>query len=216
MDPDVALAAHLADDLEGAFPALVDAHASRLYTIAHRLLDVPGDAEEVAQDALIRAYRALDGYAATRIRELQLRPWLATIVVNLARNRRRRIADRRPAISLGPLVDAGREPSERRESGPAAQAERADARRMLAASLLQLSPAVRAAVVLRHVDGLSVVEAATALGIPEGTVKAQVHRGLARLRTHLLALEERDSGSSRTATRPTSRPSPTSREEPTT
>jgi RNA polymerase sigma-70 factor (ECF subfamily) len=215
MDPDVALAAHLAANLDRGFPALVDAHASRLYTIALRLLGVPGDAEEVAQDALIRAYRALDGYEATRILELQLRPWLATITINLARNRRRRIADRRPAISLGPLVDAGLEPAERGESGPAIQAERADTRRLLAAALLELTPSVRAAVVLRHVDGLSVAETAAALRVPEGTVKAQVHRGLARLRTHLDALEDRGGNRPSGAARPAPHPASITVEEPT-
>jgi len=216
MDPDVALAASLAADLDRGFPALVDAHASRLYTIALRVLGVPGDAEEVAQDALVRAYRALQGYEAARIRELRLRPWLASIAINLARNRRRRIADRRPALSLGPLVDAGLEPAEHGESGPAIQAERAESRRRLAAALLELTPGIRAAVVLRHVDGLSVAETAAALQIPEGTVKAQVHRGLARLRTHLSALD--DGGGQlaprtgrpaiRRTTRPTEEPNP--------
>jgi RNA polymerase sigma-70 factor (ECF subfamily) len=55
--------------------------------------------------------------------------------------------------------------------------------------LLHLPPAVRVAIVLRHVDGLSVAETAEALGRPEGTVKAQVSRGLERLRA-LLAESE--------------------------
>lgn len=210
MDPDVALAARLASDLERAFPALVDAHVSRLYTIAHRLLGVPGDAEEVAQDALIRAHRALAGYDAARISALRLRPWLATIAVNLARNRRRRIADRLPATSLGPLIDAGFELSERADAGPAASAERTETRQRLAGALLQLPPGTRAAVVLRHVDGLTVAETAAALGRPEGTVKAQVHRGLAQLRLILAEADRPPTRSARpplpaaTALRPTS------------
>ena len=204
MDPDVSLAARLASDLERAFPALVDAHASRLYTIAHRLLGVPADAEEVAQDALIRAHRALAGYDAARISALRLRPWLATITINLARNRRRRIADRLPATSLGPLIDAGlelsrRDLSEPADAGPAASAERAETRQRLAGALLQLRPATRAAVVLRHVDGLTVAETAATLGRPEGTVKAQVHRGLATLR---LILDQSDRQSTRSARPP--------------
>ena len=189
MDPDVALASALAADLDRGFPTLVDAHASRCYTIAHRLLGVPSDAEEVAQDALVRAYRALAGYEPDRIRELRLRPWLATITVNLARNRRRRVADRRPASALELLVEAGREPAEASEAGPAAAAERREARGRLAAALLALPVTMRTAVVLRHVEGLSVAETASALGRPEGTVKAQVARGLALLRRHLAATD---------------------------
>jgi RNA polymerase sigma-70 factor (ECF subfamily) len=187
MDPDDALLAHLATDLDRAFPALVEAHAGRLYTIAHRYLGVAGDAEEVAQDALVRAHQALGGYDAGRIRSLRLRSWLATITVNLARNRRRRVADRRPPVSLEPMLAAGVEPPATARTGPVEVAERREAQRRLAASLLTLAPAVREAIVLRHVDGLSVAETATALGRPEGTVKAQVHRGLALLRLQLVA-----------------------------
>ena len=65
------------------------------------MLGDPRDAEEAAQDALVRAYRALAGYDAARILELRLRPWLATIVLNLCRSRlSRRPAAARTALSL--------------------------------------------------------------------------------------------------------------------
>src|ERR687894_2555742 len=85
----------LAADLDTAFERLVRSHQDRLYTIALRMLGDPRDAEEVAQDAFVRAYRAIEGYDAQRTRELRLRPWLAAIVVNLCRNRARR---RWPAV----------------------------------------------------------------------------------------------------------------------
>ena len=66
--------------------------------------------------------------------------------------------------------------------------------------MLETSHAVRTAIVLRHVDGLSVAETAEALGKPEGTIKAHVHRGLRELRTML----EPETQPSRTP--PTSRP----------
>src|SRR5512135_2864132 len=97
---DIDLADRLAADLDGAFETLVRAHADRLYGIALRLTGDGSDAEEVAQDALVRAYRALAGYEAERIRSLRIRPWLAAIAVNLTRNRRRRVADRQPSLSL--------------------------------------------------------------------------------------------------------------------
>lgn len=187
MDTDASLAARLADDLDIAFPALVADHANRLYTIALRVLGDTRDAEEVAQDALVRAHRAMAGYPAERIAELRLRPWLASITINLAHNRRRRHDDRRPPTQLEPLIEAGFDPADAAaRSGPAAVARR-EAIAGLAAVLLELSPAVREAVILRHVDGLSVAETAEALGRPEGTVKAQVARGLERLRTLLAA-----------------------------
>src|SRR5215212_2545994 len=182
MDTDAALAMQLSRDLEGTFPTLVAAHQDRLYTIALRLLGESRDAEEVAQDALIRAYRAIEGYPADRVATLRLRPWLASIAVNLARNRRRRISDRLPPRQLEPLVADGFEPPDEGAEGQETLAVRRETREALAVLLLSLPAPVRAAVVLRHVDGLSVAEAAAALGRPEGTVKAQVSRGLAELR----------------------------------
>ena len=182
MDTDAQLAAHLAADLDRAFPTLVANHRDRLYTIALRVLGDPRDAEEVAQDALVRAYRAIDGYPADRTAELRLRPWLAAITMNLARNRRRRHDDRQPPAQLEPLMTDGFDRAdEAAPSGPANVAQREGAA-ALTTLLLELPPAERSAVVLRHVDGLSVAETAAALGRPEGTVKAQVSRGLERLR----------------------------------
>lgn len=185
MDTDLALASRLARDVEEAFPSLVAEHQNRLYTIALRLLGDRRDAEEVAQDALVRAYGAMRGYPQERIAALRLRPWLASIAVNLARNRRRRLDDRQPPNQLEPMLDAGFDPATDGRSGPAATATRRETKDELAAALLTLSPAVRAAIVLRHVDGLSVAETAEALGRPEGTVKAQVFRGLRELRAAL-------------------------------
>jgi len=187
MDTDEALARHLAKDLEAGFPGLVEAHQDRLYTIALRLLGDRRDAEEVAQDALVRAFRAMQGYDRDRITALRLRPWLASIAINLARNRRRRLDDRQPPSQLEPMLDAGFDPATDGRAGPDRQADRRETQRELAAGLLRLTPAVRAAIVLRHIDGLSVAETAEALGRPEGTIKAQVHRGLRELRSVLEA-----------------------------
>ena len=187
MDDDDRLTADLARDLDGHFEQLVLAHQDRLYTIALRMLGEPRDAEEAAQDALVRAYRALATYEADRIRELRLRGWLSTIVLNLCRTRAARRAGRGPAPASidaeTPGLGSAPEPAAPVSAGPAATVERRDARSEWAARLAALPPAYRAAVVLRHVDGLSYPETAAALGRPEGTVKAQVHRGIALLRT---------------------------------
>ncbi|HEY2916668.1 MAG TPA: RNA polymerase sigma factor [Candidatus Limnocylindrales bacterium] len=192
MEPDVALAAQLARNLDAAFPALVAAHTDRLYTIALRLLGDRRDAEEVAQDALVRAYRAMAEYPAARVSELRLRPWLAQITVNLARNRRRNLADRMPPETLDGMVEVGFDPADGAVPQPAAAAEARAEADELAALLLRLPSTLRAAVILRHVDGLSVAETAEALGRPEGTIKAQVSRGLERLRGLLLSADGAD------------------------
>ncbi len=177
---DSELAEHLARDLDASFEILVRAHLDRCHAIALRVLGNPYDAEEIAQDALVRAYRALEGYPSQRIRELRLRPWLATIVVNLCRNRVRRPA--LPTTPLAPLVEAGGEPAADASSDPAALAAEVARRERLGALLAALPDRYRVPVVLRHVDDLSYAELAEVLGRPEGTLKAQVHRGLALLR----------------------------------
>ncbi len=103
----------------------------------------------------------------------------------MPRSRGRRCHSMRPSSgTLEPSADPGSE--------PAATALRHDSREAWAALLLTLPPVYRSAVVLRHVDGLSYPEVATALDRPEGTVKAQVHRGLALLRTAFEAAEQRE------------------------
>ena len=193
MDTDEQLIAALADDLDASFEALVLAHQDRVYSIALRMLGDPRDAEEAAQDALVRAYRALAGYDAARIRELRLRPWLATIVLNLCRSRiSRRPAAARTTLSLDLALPGELEPRVDEGHGPAAVTDSRAAARDWAGLLLTLPPAYRSAVVLRHVDGLSYPELAIALDRPEGTVKAQVHRGLALLRTAFEAAQRHE------------------------
>jgi RNA polymerase sigma-70 factor (ECF subfamily) len=175
------LPARLAADLDGAFEALVASQADRVFSIALRILGSRPDAEEAAQDALVRAYRALTGYEPARIRELRLRPWLATIVVNVCRNRTRVKRVRTTELAFEPAAEPSVDPVARR-----------DARDLWASLLHGLPPSQRTAIVLRHVDGLSYAEMAEALGRPEGTLKAQVHRGLAVLREAYLATERAD------------------------
>src|SRR5438270_12672553 len=96
------LAERLATDLDGHFEHLVRTYQDRLYGFALRLTGSRQDAEESTQDAFVRAYRALQGYAEDRRRALRLRPWLYQITLNVVRNRVRRPA--LVAVSVdGPL-----------------------------------------------------------------------------------------------------------------
>jgi RNA polymerase sigma factor (sigma-70 family) len=157
----------LADDLDGAFADLVSELQVDVYSGMRRLH--PRDAEDLTQEAFIRAYRALQGYDSDRIRDLNLRGWVWTIALNLGRNHARD-RSRRP------------QPVELHDTHPTHDPDPPDQaawdRRFAA-----LSPRQRTAVVLRHVVGLPYEDIATALDRPVGTVKADVHRGLARLRT---------------------------------
>lgn len=193
---DTELAAWLATDLDPAFEALVRGHADRCHAIAHRLLGHRSDAEEVAQDVFVRAYRALAGYPPERIRELRLRPWLAAIAVNLARNRRRRQADRVPPLPLAELAPEGRptpvELHAGSSSSPEVAADRLAERDRWAALLGSLPDRYRVPLVLRYVDDLSYTEMTDVLGRTEGTLKSQVHRGLELLRAAWAAAEREE------------------------
>jgi RNA polymerase sigma-70 factor (ECF subfamily) len=195
MDDDTLLRA-IARDLDGCFEALVRGHQDRIYSIALRLTGDAGDAEEVAQDTFLRAYRALGTYEARRVRELDLRAWLATIAVNLCRNRAARRRPRTVSLS-GPTGDPAEVehllPPTPAAEGPAGASARREGAERWARLVADLPERYRAAVVLRHVDGLSYEEMSEVLGRPEGTVKAQVHRGLALLRAAFEAAEREES-----------------------
>ena len=167
-----------------AFPAFVEAEAGRMYGIALRLTGRAADAEDLAQDALLRAYRALSGWDGGRIRALAVRPWLASIVVNLVRNRARAQTSRPSTVSL---LDELAHPRIPAQETPHGRLERREATEAWASRLLALPERYRAPLVLRHVDGLSYEEIGDALDRPAGTVKAQVHRGIAMLRAALIA-----------------------------
>jgi RNA polymerase sigma-70 factor, ECF subfamily len=174
--------ARLAADLDGAFEQLALAYQRRLYAFALRMTGRREDAEEIAQDALVRAYRALASYPRERILALRLRPWLFQIAANAARNHTRRPRLDTVPMTMGSDDQPAYDPPDDEGIGPEAMAERAERRRELAAALLSLPERYRAAVILRHVEGLGYEEIAVALGHPVGTVKAHVHRGVLVLR----------------------------------
>ena len=182
------LPARLARDLDGSFEALVAAHERLVFGLALGVVGDRGDAEEVAQDTFARAYAALAGYPAERVAAMALRPWLARIALNLARNR----LWRRPPPAR-PLEDGDGQPvavAAPAAAEPAVVAERRSERDFWAELLGRLPRGYREAVVLRHVEGLPYAEVAEILGRPVGTVKTHVHRGVRQLREELEARKE--------------------------
>jgi RNA polymerase sigma-70 factor, ECF subfamily len=175
------VAAQLAVDLDGQFEGFVRTYQDRMYAFALRLLGSRQDAEEATQDAFVRAYRALQGYSAERRGTLHLRAWLYQIVLNVVRNR-----VRRHTLAVVP-IDAPFENTFQAGAGeqPEALAVRTEVREWLSTAIADLPPRYATAVVLRHVQGLSYVEAAEVLDQPVGTTKSDVHRGLHLLRQAL-------------------------------
>jgi RNA polymerase sigma-70 factor (ECF subfamily) len=165
----------LARNLDAAFPRLVERMSPRLYWGLRRMTGDGHQAEDLSQEAFIRTYRALSGYPSQRIRELRLEPWVWTIALNLGRNHLRD-RSRRPT-----LAEAKTEPADFDTEVPdtVAWQRRLDT----------LPRAQREAVVLRHVVGFGISEIADITGRPEGTCKADIHRGLKKLRE---IMEEED------------------------
>jgi RNA polymerase sigma-70 factor (ECF subfamily) len=174
----------LATDLDGSFEQMVLSYQDRLYAFALRLSGSPQDAEEITQDAFVRAYEALRSYAARRVREVALKPWLYRITLNVFRNR-----VRGHHLQLVPLDQEAHDMSADLEDDPQARPdallEQAEFQQGLGALLAALSERYRVVVILRHVQGLTYGEIAAVLRQPVGTVKANVHRGLRLLRDAL-------------------------------
>ena len=198
MSSDETLVRGLANDLDGSFEGLVRAYQDRLYSFALRVTRNPQDAEEIAQDAFVRAYRALASYGAERIRALALRAWLYRITLNVARNRLR---GKRPRIvsldepsrprSAGGGGDgdgdgkSSWEPSDDPSQRPDALYEESRRRADIATLVGRLPKRYREPIVLRYVEGLRLDEVAQVLRQPLGTAKSNVHRGIVALRESL-------------------------------
>ncbi len=193
-DSDVALAAALARDLNTGFELLARAWQDRLYAFALRMTGSPNDAEELAQETLVRAWRALSDYTPERRRALRIRPWLFQIVVNLTRNY---IRDARKENAISLDTPDGGERQDKSDTGdslaaripdddPGGVPEESLERRLrleaLAAMLLALPESHRLALTLRHVEGMSYTTISEVTGIPIGTVKSHASRGAAELR----------------------------------
>ena len=165
-----------------AFDAMVRRHQDAIFAFALNLTGRPAEAEEVAQEAFIRAWRAYGGYDEARRHELNEKPWLHRIALNVFRNRlrgRRDLVELSEATAAAPFRDQ-----------PEQVALRNSRRLELRRHLVALPRPYREAVVLHHVQGLAYEEAAEVLGIPVGTVKSNCHRGLRRLQARLEGLRE--------------------------
>jgi RNA polymerase sigma-70 factor (ECF subfamily) len=184
--PQIELVNGLADDLDGTFERLVRVFQDRLYSFAYRLCGSREDAEEVAQDSFVRAYRALKTYPAERIRALQLQAWLYRITLNAARNRMRR--KRVPQVSIengGASGEAARrawDSPDDPDSRPDSRLERSQQRANIASLVATLPERYRSAIILRYVEDLSLEEVADVLKQPLGTAKSNVHRAVNLLR----------------------------------
>jgi RNA polymerase sigma-70 factor (ECF subfamily) len=144
-----------------------------VFRLAFLLLGDADDAQDVAQDALIRAFYALDTFDTTR----PLRPWLLRITSNLVSNKRRGIARYVAAVGRWFQKEATVVEPDFQDS----QVQQWEAKTVWQA-VQQLSRSDQEIIYLRFFLELSVAETADAAGIAPGTVKSRLHRALNRLR----------------------------------
>ena len=166
------LVRHAANGDAAAWEPLVLAHQEAVFRLSYLLLGDPDDADDVAQETFLRAWRHLKRFDVTR----PLRPWLLSIASNLASNRRR---------SAGRYVSALMR-AFHSEPAPSATIEEKSTQQMEAGDLWkavqQLNVPDQQIVYLRYFLELSVAETAQALNVPDGTVKSRLSRALERLR----------------------------------
>jgi RNA polymerase sigma-70 factor (ECF subfamily) len=161
-----------AGDVE-AFAGIVRRWQVPLINLAYRFCGDRGRAEEMAQEAFLRAYRGLDSYRG----DAAFSTWLFALATNLYRSELRRIPQRTVALDEAPEP---RDPVSMTEVHELRDRDLAVRRAVLA-----LPPKYREALLLFYFHEMDVPAAAQSLGLPEGTVKARLHRGRELLRSKL-------------------------------
>jgi RNA polymerase sigma-70 factor, ECF subfamily len=174
-----------------AFQALVERHRAMVYRIAFQFAGNHHDAEDIAQDVFLKVFRSLDTFR----HDAQLSSWLYRIVMNACIDHRRRQV---PATGLACAEDAEQallnlpEPA----PGPEQHAYAGELGAVLQAEISRLPDGQRLVFIMRHHQGLKLVEIADALGLAEGTVKRQLHAAVHRLR-RVLAEADLSAGAAR-------------------
>jgi len=157
---------------DAAWEIVVRDHQEAIFRLAYLLLGDAHEAEDVAQDTFVRAFRALNTFDSGR----PLRPWLLRIAANLAHNHRRSIGR-----YMAMVKRAMTSPPEHSTLGERS-AQQWEAQTLWEA-VRRLSSREQEVVYLRYFLDLSEAEMAATLDVPPGTVKSRLHRALGRLRT---------------------------------
>jgi RNA polymerase sigma-70 factor, ECF subfamily len=162
---------------------IMQRHNRRLYRVARGVLNDDAEAEDVVQEAYVRAFTHLDGFRG----EAQLSTWLTRIALNEALGRLRTTVDLK---DIDTINDQGEArviylPSARQDSDPEAAAARAEVRRLLERAMDELPAPFRMVLVLRDIEEMSTEETAAHLGLRPETVKTRLHRARRLLRQSL-------------------------------
>lgn len=155
-----------------AFEQLVVSYRDQVFRLALRMCGSEADADEVAQEAFLSAWKALPNFRG----ESQFSTWLYQLTthaaIDLMRREKRQIA----ADDITEVSAADPAPS------PQQQAEQSEQREIVRDAILQLAPEQREVVVLRFMEELSYEEIGAVLKLPSGTVKSRLNRAKAQLK----------------------------------
>jgi len=167
----------------GMFEVVMRRHNQRLYSVARAILRNDGEAEDVMQDAYVRAYEHLNQFAG----RAKFSTWLTRIAVHEALARQRR-GNRYQ--ELEPMSEREGDPMDRFASltpNPEQQASNSEIRRLLEEAVDNLPDSYRTVFMLRDIEEMSTTDAADVLEITEENVKVRLHRARALLRKSLYA-----------------------------
>ncbi len=157
------------DGDRAAFGRLVEMHFGGIYGLLFRMVGNPEDAEDLAQEVFVRAWKSLGSISAGEA----LRPWLTRIAVNLFYDHLRKRGRGLRVVELDPLAaDPGG-----REMEPFEELDSRESQALLGAAIERLPERLQAAVILRVVEGRSYEEVASAMGLKQQTVRGHVAKG---------------------------------------
>ena len=167
-----------------AFEQLMRAHEGRMYAVSLRMCGNREDALDCTQEAMLRIYRAMKSFKG----QSSFATWVYRITMNtcLDELRRRKV---RVSSSLDAMLDTGFSPTDE-EDTPERHAVASEQRRALDQAIASLPEDMRAAIVLRDVQGFTYEEIATILAANVGTIKSRISRGREKLREMLLRQPE--------------------------
>lgn len=182
--PDSALAQEAAEGRESAFRELLERYERPVFALVYRMVRERDLAEDLAQDAFIRAFRGIGTYKP----EYKFSSWIFKIAHNVTIDhlRRRRLDTISLEGSRYPRTDEERERSRpvvaSSDESPAEHLENQELRGEIEEAIGKLRPHYRAVILLRHVEGRSYQEIAEITELPLGTVKTYIHRARVEMR----------------------------------
>ena len=179
------LVAYARDGHQAAFRAIMQRFNQRLFRIARGIVRDDNEAEDVLQEAYVRAFENLDGFRG----DSSIFTWLTSVTLNEARGRLRK---RRPMVGVGAIETAQQSGAEiimlnsaSAAESPESSAARSQMRLLIEQAVDQLPDPFRIVFIMREMEELSVDETAASLKVPPATVKTRLHRARRLLREEL-------------------------------